>query len=438
MQNKKSQIAIFILLGIVLLIAVSFIVYTKNETKKIEEELIDLPLEIQPIKLFVDSCIKQTSEEGIDFISLQGGYYDVPEPNVNEFIFEVPYYFYSGQNNFPQKDAIQEELGRYIEDNLNSCLNNFLVLKDQGYEIEQGSIEADTKFIQNRVLVNLEYPLTIKKQDTEFKLEKFISTIDFDFNHIYEILIDIQNEQQKHMNAMPLGALSDLAYYYNFSFEIYNNKGEDKIYSLIFNETHFLKNPYIFSFAVKYDLDWSEENPVKIFEIPDQIGYAGYEFTYQVEAEGNELRYHDYSLLFDINESTGEIKFIPTNEHGGKHFVMIKAEDSEGNNDTKMFELEVKEYNRKPYIESIPDFTIGVNQLFYYKVNASDPDGDIIFYSDNSDLFDIDMLTGEIQFTTTEDMKGTHLINITAVDIGITVVGIKGLVDIEEFKLEVE
>lgn len=432
MKNKKSQIAIFILLGIVLLIAVSFVIYTKNETKKIEEEIIDLPLEMQPIKLFVDSCIKQTSEEGIDFISLQGGYYDVPEPNVNEFIFEVPYYFYSGQNNFPQKDAIQEELGRYIEDNLNYCLNNFLVLKEQGYEIEQGNIEADVKFIQNRILVNLEYPLTIKRQDTEFRLEKFISNIDFDFDYIYNILTEIKDEQIKNINHVPIGALSDIAYYYDFTFEVVDYPNGSVLYVLIFNDIGLNEESYIFSYSVKYSSFGSvTDDKVQIEEIEDQIAYAEYEFSYQVRASGDNLKFSDVSFLFDINESSGEIRFTPTNEQGGKHYVMVGAEDNEGNSDTKMFELEVKDYNRKPYIEIIPDFIIDVNQLFYYKVNATDPDGGIIFYSDNSDLFDIDMLTGEIQFTTTEDMKGTHLINITAVDI-------KGLVDVEEFELEVE
>ena len=53
------------------------------------------------------------------------------------------------------------------------------------------------------------------------------------------------------------------------------------------------------------------------------------------------------------------------------------------------------------------------------KINASDADKDayLLFY-DNTDVFDIDPNTGEIQFRAGEDMTGNHIITIGVSDGG--------------------
>ncbi|MEM2990529.1 MAG: hypothetical protein QXQ02_05025 [Halobacteria archaeon] len=53
---------------------------------------------------------------------------------------------------------------------------------------------------------------------------------------------------------------------------------------------------------------------------------------------------------------------------------------------------------------------------YYYKVNASDIDYDVLHFSDNTTLFEINPYTGEITFTPASLDVGTHLVMINVTD----------------------
>lgn len=54
--------------------------------------------------------------------------------------------------------------------------------------------------------------------------------------------------------------------------------------------------------------------------------------------------------------------------------------------------------------------------VFYYPVEAHDVDGDALEYLLDTDVFDIDIATGEINFTPTNDQVGLHQVNISVAD----------------------
>ena len=72
--------------------------------------------------------------------------------------------------------------------------------------------------------------------------------------------------------------------------------------------------------------------------------------------------------------------------------------------------------NHDPILEDIPNFVAICGQQFTYQANASDPDGDSLTYSDNTELFDINPQTGLIQFIPNYNDIGTHPIAITVSD----------------------
>ena len=72
--------------------------------------------------------------------------------------------------------------------------------------------------------------------------------------------------------------------------------------------------------------------------------------------------------------------------------------------------------NHPPEIEPIDDQIAYVNEEFRLVVNATDQDGDTLQFSDNSTLFDIDQLTGEIVFTPNDTDIGNYTIEITVTD----------------------
>ena len=72
--------------------------------------------------------------------------------------------------------------------------------------------------------------------------------------------------------------------------------------------------------------------------------------------------------------------------------------------------------NQFPVIEDIPRFTVNVGDSFFYKVEASDPEGTALTFDAVTSLFDIGA-NGEISFTAEEDTKGEHNIPVFVEDV---------------------
>ena len=67
-----------------------------------------------------------------------------------------------------------------------------------------------------------------------------------------------------------------------------------------------------------------------------------------------------------------------------------------------------------PILDPIGDQNTTAGTLFTYDVNATSPSNDVIYFYDDTELFDIDKTTGLISFTPTEDNVAVHIITISA------------------------
>jgi RHS repeat-associated protein len=161
-------------------------------------------------------------------------------------------------------------------------------------------------------------------------------------------------------------------------------------------------------------------------------------FSYNVSAsdpDNDQLTYSDDSPLFDINPFTGEIGFVP--RFAGNHSFNISVSDGAAAVSQEVF-LEVRNTNSPPEIEFIfPQIAI-VGSNFSLLVNASDPDGDKLMFSDDTEIFDINAATGRIEFTPDSGQTGTYFINITVTDGIETDYAVLNLVVISDKPLELQ
>jgi len=138
MNFKKSQITIFVLLGIVLILAFGFLMFVGNP--KTENEIIEDTT--SPIELYTNLCIEKTLEKGL---FLKG----VSDTN---------------------------ELSNYLKNNIGTCISNFD--KFPGTEVIEGEFNSDILLSADNKILNLKvnYPLTIKKQESTHHLSDFYTT----------------------------------------------------------------------------------------------------------------------------------------------------------------------------------------------------------------------------------------------------------------------
>ena len=150
-----------------------------------------------------------------------------------------------------------------------------------------------------------------------------------------------------------------------------------------------------------------------------QIAYVGEPYFYDVNYTSNDtdIRFYDDTSLFNIGQITGIISFTPNQSDIGNYSVLIWINGSCNTiKDSEFVIYEVREKNRAPILDSIPDFDINQSDHFWYDVNATDPDNDTLTFGDNAFFFSIYPVTGIIDFTPTQGDVGVHNVIIWVID----------------------
>jgi hypothetical protein len=138
-----------------------------------------------------------------------------------------------------------------------------------------------------------------------------------------------------------------------------------------------------------------------------------------------ELTFSDDFEFFDISAS-GEIAFVPRNEHVGDNFFNVTVEDPSGLTDTMALKLFVVNVNDPPILTYIEPQSAYEDELFILNVSdyVSDPDlllpiayRDRITYRDDTPKLDTNLETGVVTWDTpSNDDVGDFYFKITIQD----------------------
>lgn len=244
-RGKRGQITIFIIIGIILLF--SFFIYNYvrgrvvTKTEEIELPKIQkFPLEVQPVKVYVEECVYKIATNAIIELGKHGGYINITEAGISVNSLEptesdaidfkpgqgpiIPYWYYlktpnncrencklstenipklespikEGKNRLSTDISIEAQIDRFVNKNLKNCLADFEPLEEQGLEItEQGDIVTTTRITSEDIFVYVEYSLEVKKEEKTNKIDKFYSNVDVNIRDMYNLAINITNRQRE-------------------------------------------------------------------------------------------------------------------------------------------------------------------------------------------------------------------------------------------------
>jgi len=169
------------------------------------------------------------------------------------------------------------------------------------------------------------------------------------------------------------------------------------------------------------------QDPPAISPIPDQTAVQDQPFSLKVTATdpdiayGDGLTFSDDSPLFQIAPDTGVIQFVPTMKELGVHRVSITVTDHGQMTARRTFNLtvynQIGNFDRPPSAERVENQTTMEGARVSFEVKAWDADGgDVLTFSDDSPVFDIDPATGKVDFTPDRDDAGKHWVTITVRD----------------------
>ena len=136
MHQKRGQVTIFILLGIIILIGFATFMYVRQESEEFNEEDLVVEPELIPIKEYFENCLKDAGEKTLDSLSLKSGFLNIPPEIINyprshmnydpNGILKLPFWHYDGQYNIPEISEIETELESAIINSTINCLNDLM------------------------------------------------------------------------------------------------------------------------------------------------------------------------------------------------------------------------------------------------------------------------------------------------------------------------
>lgn len=165
-------------------------------------------------------------------------------------------------------------------------------------------------------------------------------------------------------------------------------------------------------------------HPPAIEEITDQQLSPGLAFSYQVNASDPDGDVLVYALSISpegmaIDAATGIITWTPASSNIGNNSVMVVVSDGIGGEATESFFAVVGgSTNQAPVVDPVLDLPAQLNQLFTYKISASDSDGDSLTYNlvTSPAGMVIDSATGLISWSPTTNDLGYNDVTVSVND----------------------
>jgi hypothetical protein len=247
MSSKRGQLTLFVILGVIVVagvgtyFAVSRGVFDGSSSKFPE------------VNSLIEGCLEEVTLDGIYFNSLQGGYYDVPEPKVEIDFLEVPVYFdKSSVVNVPSKEVLERELAKAIEEVVDLCFD-VEDLREKGYEADvSGSSKVKVRLNNDYVDVEVEKNVVVSQGESSASFSKFNKRVGFDYLGKHKALLSILEIQKQEPSDWITSRLGNLPVEEGFIFEVYEIDEQESIYALLYEDEINKEDLYSFNFVVRF------------------------------------------------------------------------------------------------------------------------------------------------------------------------------------------
>ena len=194
-SKKRGQVTIFILIGLVLVMSVAVVMYISEQTLLFKSSKF-LPGDVKPAAEFIEQCIEDAGKEAINLVGLQGGYVYLPEylknnpsAHIKYIGLKIPYWYLEGRDSSPSIELMQEQISQYIDENVESCVNNLSAFsKEYNVEIPYSPV-TQTILAKEDVLFETDYHIILKDKNGKSKLDidEFKTTLPVAVKKVYEL-----------------------------------------------------------------------------------------------------------------------------------------------------------------------------------------------------------------------------------------------------------
>jgi len=350
-MQKRGQVTVFLIVGILILAAFAGILYLNTylhqQALTKEEEQFPITSKIKPqVSSFVESCLQKVALPGIYLLGIQGGilYFDDLSNDPTKVLITdnavINYAYLDGVNQL-SSSLLEEQLSKYLEAELPTCLNNFSLFSEQAIKVsETKPMTAKVLILAESVNLELKYPLDIVAGEEVVHVDTFWTNIPLRLGRTLDEaqkLIEKEHQNPAALTLSPMTSLSPVTSL-DYFLSVFPFSKEVTIYSLSDSGSVIDGAQFTLMFAVK---ESNYNSPPRLDYIPDFGVNLGAPFVYTLtakDAEDDALEYFSDSALVPVNKE-GQINTVLP---AGNYKVEFKVKDSKGLEDMQKVKIAVE------------------------------------------------------------------------------------------------
>jgi len=254
MTSSKAQTTIFIIVAIVIVAAAIGLYYLTNSSSQsnLEKSFSELGIKTQAllVQSSIFSCLEDTSRASLDVIGIQGGYYEKPSKHFDLGWAFIPYYYDQGDFLKPETPTIEKELAKYLNNNLDFCIQE---LSYNDFQLSHDTTNSKAKIQENSVKFTIDSTFSIKKDtlSSEFTLSNHPIEIESALSEILEVADYITDSHREDPDLICISCVADMAETRNLYVDMLDFD-EETTTLVVISENYTYSEPYIFEFLNRY------------------------------------------------------------------------------------------------------------------------------------------------------------------------------------------
>lgn len=248
---KRGQVVTYLIIGLVIIvIAILMMNITRESSSDLFKTQIqkfqEAPKEIELINQEINGCLNKLVTENLILIGKKGGIYELAGINVlyNKSLLKIP-----------TTESVGEQLTLSIKDTIYTCK-----VEDETGDIEDIEETIKPLFnitykdpiinaqIDNKIIIIIDWPITISKDNLNYKKPEFTNRYNVDYKRILSITNQIIEDSIIN-NSLCLNCINDISDDNLMETKIEYTDKDKFIISLIDNKTILDNKPYIFVFS---------------------------------------------------------------------------------------------------------------------------------------------------------------------------------------------
>jgi len=215
---KRGQVTQFIIAGLIILIAIIFVMiarfdYLKDLFEEQKAKFVGVPSDIEPVKEYIKNCLNEVSPMAETLVLVQGGYYE-PSNYIVLDITDVALWYNNGVDVSPSLSFIGSEMAKAVDFLLPLCINEFDV---SGYDLDIKNIDTNVMIRDKEIVTSSKVNVYVGYKDINFTIDdKFNDKMKSSLYDVYSVAMTIVDLEVREPESIEITTLADLGYDINF------------------------------------------------------------------------------------------------------------------------------------------------------------------------------------------------------------------------------